>query len=190
MRHRTPQRFPLGHHPIPPINPNTEAITLHRRPKRRGLPSHLITHTRNKIVQPPNQQRIARPANADRSVSGKLDTLQLHRIPGSWIPSHSGNPHRPIADRIETTFGSIQHPPRFNMMNGTAVLMQRVIGDRQRRAAPRRIGRLALNMIVTHRHEQAVMPFRDRRRRPAFQHLPRIPGRRRRQPRPHRSRRP
>ena len=179
-------RFAFGHHAVMAVAADGQGVLLWRHAEILRLGADIVLHRLQERRQGGDQQRIAGAADRDRAMPDLLHCLQLHRIGVGLFPAHAADLHRPVGQRIEPAIAGVQHAAGFVMMDRAGILVQGVVGDRHRRAAPDRVGRLALHPIVAHRHQQAIMPLGDRRRRAAFQHLAGIPGRRRRQLRAHR----
>ncbi len=74
---RVAARLARAHHAVAAVNANAKLIASGVGAERGGLGRHLLTHAGEEIVEPADQQRIARAADADRAIAGQLHPLQL-----------------------------------------------------------------------------------------------------------------
>ena len=172
------------------IAADDEPVAIGCRSEIGGLLLDIAPHRGKEVIEPGDQQWVARAADRDRAIAGALDPFELNGIGVRRLPAHPADADRAVRDRLEPAGLGIEHSTRLDVVNRARILVQAVVGDRERGAPPLRVERLALDMVVTHRDKETIVTLGNRGGGAAFEHLAGVPRLGRRQLSAHRRGRP
>jgi hypothetical protein len=146
-------RLALGHHAVMAVAADHQPVAVRGRTEIGGLLLDIPPHRCEERIEPGDQQRVAGAADRDRPVAGALDTFELNRVGVGGLPAQAADLDGAVGDRLEIARLGVEHAARLDVVDRARILVQGMIGDRERGAAPLRVQRLAFDMVVAHRDQ-------------------------------------